>query len=103
MGSRLKLSAMFADDDRWAATAPAGSFPLGRSKWGTLDMAGNVAEWTADLYAPRRNENPAPKGRVVKGSHFLDDDASAVQTSKRTPVLATERFQMLGFRCARRL
>jgi formylglycine-generating enzyme required for sulfatase activity len=31
---------------------PAGSKPNGASPYGALDMAGNVSEWTASLYAP---------------------------------------------------
>src|SRR5512138_1956601 len=31
-------------------TSRAGTYPLGASPFGVLDMAGNVAEWTNDLY-----------------------------------------------------
>lgn len=31
---------------------PVGSFPRGASSFGVLDLAGNVDEWTASLYAP---------------------------------------------------
>ena len=33
-------------------TTRAGSYPAGASLYGALDMAGNVAEWTASAYAP---------------------------------------------------
>jgi serine/threonine-protein kinase len=33
-------------------TAPVGSYPLGASPYGVLDMAGNVYEWVQDIYAP---------------------------------------------------
>lgn len=32
--------------------APAGSYPEGKSPYGTLDMIGNAWEWTADWYRP---------------------------------------------------
>jgi toxoflavin biosynthesis protein ToxD len=33
-------------------TTPIGSFPLGRSPYGLLDVAGNLDEWTGTEYAP---------------------------------------------------
>lgn len=33
-------------------TTPVGSFPLGASPFGVLDLAGNVDEWTSTIYAP---------------------------------------------------
>jgi glucan endo-1,3-alpha-glucosidase len=33
-------------------TTPVGSFPLGASRDGVLDLAGNVAEWCTDCYHP---------------------------------------------------
>jgi eukaryotic-like serine/threonine-protein kinase len=34
----------------YRGTLPVGSLPAGASPFGGMDMAGNVAEWTADLY-----------------------------------------------------
>ena len=35
-----------------ANIAPVGSAPAGAGRWGHLDLAGNVAEWTLDWYVP---------------------------------------------------
>ncbi|MDP6944285.1 MAG: SUMF1/EgtB/PvdO family nonheme iron enzyme, partial [Myxococcota bacterium] len=45
-------------DDGFEGTAPVGSFILGRSPFGMLDMAGNVWEWTADRYDPEGYRRP---------------------------------------------
>lgn len=37
---------------RIGGTTPVGSFPGGASPFGVLDLAGNVDEWTATVYAP---------------------------------------------------
>jgi formylglycine-generating enzyme required for sulfatase activity len=37
---------------RSGATQPVGSFPSGAGPYGHLDLAGNVWEWTADVYDP---------------------------------------------------
>jgi len=43
---------MHDGDDGWEATAPVASYPDGASRFGVLDLAGNVWEWTADWYGP---------------------------------------------------
>ena len=40
-------------------TSPVGAFPAGRSPFGACDMAGNVEEYVADVYAPY------PGGRFI--------------------------------------
>jgi formylglycine-generating enzyme required for sulfatase activity len=73
-------------------TTPVGCFPKGASCFGALDMAGNVEEWTADLYAPYTG------GRAV-----ADDLADlAIKGSYRVcRGGAFTRFQDLA-RCQRR-
>lgn len=40
----------FGVDDGYALTSPVGSFPLGASPIGALDMAGNLTEWIYDSF-----------------------------------------------------
>jgi formylglycine-generating enzyme required for sulfatase activity len=71
---------------------PVGCFPKGASCFGALDMAGNVEEWTADLYGPY------PDGRAVA------DDLTDLAAERNYHVCrggAFTRFQDLA-RCQRR-
>jgi formylglycine-generating enzyme required for sulfatase activity len=49
------------------ATADIGSFPDGKGPYGHLDLAGNVWEWTEDLYDPMAYTRPGAT-RGVPGS-----------------------------------
>jgi formylglycine-generating enzyme required for sulfatase activity len=70
------------DADGYHYTGPVGSYPLGASPYGALDMAGNVSEWVSDrywsgYYPVSPYENPqgpdtAPlTGRSVRGGSYL--------------------------------
>jgi len=75
-------------------TMRVGSYPIGISPFGALDMAGNVWEWVADFYkgnyyaeSPTDNPTgPADGGlnhmRVIRGGSF-QDDASTLRISNR--------------------
>lgn len=47
---------------------PAGSMPGGASPCGALDMAGNVAEWTASAYEPYPQIDPSPSADFGGGA-----------------------------------
>jgi eukaryotic-like serine/threonine-protein kinase len=104
--SRLPLEALYAGDDGYPTTAPVGSFPRGRSRFGADDLVGNVAEWTADFYAAYTPEAqidpkgpPGGKFRVVRGGAWNASGASARPTARhRDP--AEKRSFGIGFRCA---
>ncbi len=50
--------------DGYAGLAPVGSFPDGATPLGLLDMAGNVAEWVADVYKrPTTRATATPRSR----------------------------------------
>ena len=90
-----------------------GALPAGQSEFGLFDMAGNAAEWVADVFgprAPRDDERVAvnPTGpatgaqRVVRGGSFLST-AGALAGDARRGVDAREMRSDVGFRCARGL
>jgi formylglycine-generating enzyme required for sulfatase activity len=105
-------------------TSRVGSYAAGASPFGVLDMAGNVWEWTADLYdgdyyltSPERNptggsESDGRYQRVIRGGSF-QDVATDLRVSNRgfelgpNPSAAFGSLDVIGrssvkigFRCA---
>ena len=59
-------------DDGYAETAPVGSYLLGVSPYGALNIAGNVKEWVADWYSVdyyRESEPENPEGPPSGSGH----------------------------------
>lgn len=90
-------------------TMPVGSFPQGRSPYGVLDMAGNVAEWVSDWYDPnyyRTAPLTDPQGpargaiKAMRGGSWLKP-AVSLRTSDRDWGTIDSRPSGTGFRCAR--
>ncbi|MEW5872094.1 MAG: SUMF1/EgtB/PvdO family nonheme iron enzyme [Chloroflexota bacterium] len=89
-------------------TTPVGSYPMGASPYGTLDMSGNVAEWVADGYSERFYTiatviNPFSQElaelRVLRGGSWFSNQQyirAAFRLGNYPEVLA----QGNGFRCA---
>jgi formylglycine-generating enzyme required for sulfatase activity len=100
----LEAVAMYMASDKWEATAPVGSFPQGASPFGALDMAGNVAEWTNDLYRSYKGTASTFQDgphQVVRGGAWNDTDAPWVRGASRYSVHPVKRAVDIGFRCAR--
>ncbi len=101
--------AMYDADDGHATTAPVGSFPAGKSRYGVEDVVGNVAEWTADYYAPYPSDVATtlsdPKGptsgttRVIRGGAWNAAFAAWARPTFRFQAPPTQRSHGIGFRC----
>jgi formylglycine-generating enzyme required for sulfatase activity len=86
--------------------APVGSVAAGSGRWGQLDLAGNVWEWSLDGYqaaflTPCADCAIAPaSSRMIRGGGF-DASASLVTATSRSTRFAAQRNTNLGARCAR--
>jgi len=104
-------------------TSRVGTYPLGASPFGVLDMAGNVAEWTNDFYSgtyyekladalnPTGPETSGSLRRVVRGGSLGDAEinirvpkrSSVLGSDLRAPVGSSDYFgdfsPRIGFRC----
>jgi formylglycine-generating enzyme required for sulfatase activity len=90
-------------------TTPVGSYPLGASPYGALDMAGNVWEWVHDWYGYSYYKTTDgavdPTGpstgtqHVMRGGSYGYDDHKARATHRDAGSLKASGVG-LGFRCA---
>ena len=96
---------------------PVGSFPLGGSPYGAMDMIGNAWEWTAEEYLPYPGASFASQYygrafRVVRGNsfagigHFPPADQALVRAAQsraayRMFFAPNIALRDIGFRCAR--
>jgi formylglycine-generating enzyme required for sulfatase activity/serine/threonine protein kinase len=108
--NKTELHAMYETDDGFPTTAPVGSFPMGASRYGLLDIVGNVWEWTSDWEARYGDKAQTdPKGpadgteRVVRGGAWTGADPSWVRPSQRYAFPPATRSFAVGFRCAKTL
>jgi len=89
----------------YRGTTIVGSFPAGASPYGVMDMAGNVAEWTADWYKAYPGSDFASpyfgeKYRVIRGGGWFSDK-ELVRASSRSASSVDLANDDVGFRCAK--
>jgi formylglycine-generating enzyme required for sulfatase activity/serine/threonine protein kinase len=106
----IEESAMYDASDNWATTAPVGSFPAGKSRYGVYDVVGNVWEWVADWYAPytagEQKDPTGPAGgdgRVIRGGAWNGAQPAWVRPTFRYHDAPMKRSYGIGFRCAKAL
>ncbi len=97
------------DRSGYPGTAPVGSHPGGRSPFGVLDMAGNVNEWTEDVFADYSAEpqtdptGPSEIGgwRAIRGGAFDANLPVLLRTVGRSSANPNVRNPYsIGIRCA---
>ncbi len=100
------------DADGAAYPVPPGTLRWSEGRYGTYDMAGNLAEWVLDYYSPsgyadlprdtpvRRVPVDRDSRRVVRGGSWLDLRLSG-RTYARSAHNPAVRSPLIGFRCAR--
>ncbi len=107
------------DSDGHALAAPPGSYRWGEGPFGTLDQAGNVAEWVADIWSdkgytdlgnddPVRDtpDVPGPMHHVFRGGSWAQAPylgRADVRDPYNEKYDDDQRTPYIGFRCARSL
>ncbi len=84
------------EKDSYVYTAPVGSFEAFNSPSGVSDMAGNVAEWTADWYTTSYHEG-LDGFRILRGGSYLSSAAACDAVSGAT-ALPNKESGAAGFR-----
>ena len=88
------------DDNSEGKTHPVGLKEA--NKWGLYDMLGNVWDWCIDEWASDYSEKAvksASAHRVIRGGSW-DRGARVVRAACRVNDKPSNRFNVLGFRCA---
>ena len=105
-GTEARHETAMEGRDRWAYTAPVGSFE--QNGFGLFDMAGNTHDWVADWFSDMFYRSPdtgidpmgPPSGvyRVFRGGSW-DHGAYGLHVSRRMMFVPDGRLSSLGVRC----
>jgi eukaryotic-like serine/threonine-protein kinase len=100
----------FPDRRPLYTTSPVGSYPLGASPYGILDLAGNVYEWLWDRYDPdyyARSPYENPQGpddgeyRLTRGGSFWNQAFRNRSANRNNAFIPADSFHFDGgARCA---
>jgi formylglycine-generating enzyme required for sulfatase activity len=89
-----------------ADTTPVERYAYNAGPFGTVDMAGNVSEWTCSRYAPYpyrtddgREDPSSPGLRVARGGSFTGSP-SEVRCARRSAIHPAYGYDDVGFRVA---
>jgi formylglycine-generating enzyme required for sulfatase activity len=95
---QMKAENVSPFDDGFAGTSPAGSFS--QNCFSLFDMAGNVAEWTADDWVVEHVDGSRDAQKIIKGgSYFVLAHECAVM--KKQGFSPAKRHRGIGFRVVR--
>ena len=72
-GAEDKKTCRNAGDQKKGAPVAVGSYPCGATPSGIMDLAGNVREWTRDVYGPYKDPHSPPaegNRKVIRGGSW---------------------------------
>lgn len=93
---------MYSGNDGWETTAPMGSVEGDKSPFGVMNLGGNVTEWVQDAYRPGyRTSDGSIEMRSLRGASWNSNDLRYARAPNRFRLSPVNRFNDVGFRCAR--
>lgn len=101
-GNEWKPKYSNAAEDGYRKARAVGSYPEGASPFGAMDMAGNVAEWTASNYKPYPGSKAEPQDgfKILRGGAF-NTKANQQTATDRYFEPPTKTLDYVGFRCVK--
>jgi formylglycine-generating enzyme required for sulfatase activity/serine/threonine protein kinase len=93
-------------DPRVIVPKPVGSYPKDKTRWGLLDMEGNVYEWTSSKasYYPGNTQQVKPETKnwvIIRGASFSTDSELKLPLTFRNWYDPKLKNNLVGFRLVR--